>query len=404
MRIRAMVAAAAGLSVGLAVLVAVPSAHAAAPGAPVNIVATQTGVLEETVSWTLSADDPQHPTTLVNVYISVDGGPFAFEHWVRVIDGSSFTEQLPPVHTYVYKLGAVNDTAESLSDPSNALFVTVFPGPVPSIATTAVGDGFVSLAWQAPSDDGGDPITAYAIYRAPNTQPVPTFRQIATVGTSAPLGFTDRSVLNWMGYAYRVQAINKWGDGVTSFYVLAFPFTTPPRPQSVSIRRLPGNVVHVLWDDDPGSIPHFAGYRVETSAPGVSCYVRVTHCDLHGLRLGYTYRASVVATNGIVSGPATASPTFVAADVPDAPRSAKAVAAHRGATVSWTAPKSDNFARITAYRITSLTTGKSTLVAPSVKHVTIAGLKAGAAYRFSILAINSIGRGRAVVTTTIRAR
>ncbi|MCK4732212.1 MAG: fibronectin type III domain-containing protein [Methanophagales archaeon] len=112
------------------------------------------------------------------------------------------------------------DPGETTIDTIDVTFITV-PSLPQKLRATA-GDGYVNLNWDAPSDDGGSPITGYNIYRgtAPGGE-----RFVKAVGNV--LIYTDNDVTNNQKYYYQVSAVNSLGEGEKSNEVDATPTPTP---------------------------------------------------------------------------------------------------------------------------------------------------------------------------------
>ncbi|HEC86835.1 MAG TPA: hypothetical protein ENI49_03080, partial [Thermoplasmatales archaeon] len=83
------------------------------------------------------------------------------------------------------------------------------------------GNGYVTLTWQPPVDDGSSPITEYKIYRGTTTD---RETLIATIGDI--LSYVDDNVTNGETYYYRVAAINEVGEGPSSKEVNATPIAS----------------------------------------------------------------------------------------------------------------------------------------------------------------------------------
>ncbi len=100
---------------------------------------------------------------------------------------------------------------------------SVQPPAAPALSATA-GDAKVSLAWNAPANNGA-PITAYKVYRgtAPGAGTL-----LQTLGTVT--SYDDTTAVNGTTYYYRVAAVNSAGDGTQSNEVSATPSAAPPPP------------------------------------------------------------------------------------------------------------------------------------------------------------------------------
>jgi titin len=102
--------------------------------------------------------------------------------------------------------------------------VTVTPGltvpGAPTLSGTA-GDSVAHLWWTAPADDGGSPITKYAVLRDTS--------RIATVDATT-LTYDDTTAVDGTTYVYKVRAINAIGTGAASNKVTLTPVAATPSP------------------------------------------------------------------------------------------------------------------------------------------------------------------------------
>jgi chitodextrinase len=96
-------------------------------------------------------------------------------------------------------------------------------GPGPPSAPTALsatsGDGTVSLAWNAPTFDGGSEIANYNVYRGTSAGQLSLYAD--DIGSSP--GFADTGVVNGTTYYYKVSAENASGEGALSNEAVATP-------------------------------------------------------------------------------------------------------------------------------------------------------------------------------------
>ena len=112
--------------------------------------------------------------------------------------------------TYHYAVIAVNALGRGLaSDTVEATpFVpTSVPGKVTAFTADIKGAKGI-LAWAAPNDDGGSPITGYVILRGENRD---TMVEIDQVGVG--LSYTDEGLDRGKTYYYSVRAVNDVGQG-----------------------------------------------------------------------------------------------------------------------------------------------------------------------------------------------
>ena len=106
-----------------------------------------------------------------------------------------------PIDAVLQRFGVTIDGSAPTEGP---------PGAPTSLSTLA-GDGQVSLAWGAPSFDGGSAITSYKVYRGTSAGGE-TF--LADAGTAT--SYTDTSAANGTTYYYKVSAANVNGEGALS--------------------------------------------------------------------------------------------------------------------------------------------------------------------------------------------
>jgi streptogramin lyase len=105
------------------------------------------------------------------------------------------------------------------------------PG-APTMTTATAGDGSVTLAWTAPSSDGGSTITGYNVYQG-TTAGGEGATPVATLGGSAT-GTTINSLTNGTPYYFTVTAVNGIGEGVASNEVSATPAALLPGTLSIT--------------------------------------------------------------------------------------------------------------------------------------------------------------------------
>jgi len=231
------------------------------------------------------------------------------------LDVQGFVFWEGPWHWEVHPL-----TGWRLSAPPTA------PSAPRNLAATG-GNAQVTLNWQAPSSDGGSPITNYKIYRGlvPGGESL-----LTTVGNV--LTYTDAAVTNGIPYYYQVTAVNSPGEGAKSNEASATPSAPPPPPSPPSapsnLAATAGNAQVILTWQPPASdggsaITNYRVYRGATSGGEalLSTLGVVTSYTDTAVTNGLTYYYQVTATNGAGESPksneVSATPTAPPPPPPD---------------------------------------------------------------------------------------
>ncbi len=328
--------------------------------------------------------------------------------------------------TYTFTVTATNANGTgAASAPSN----TVIPSTVPDApvgVSAAPGERSATVTWTDGFNEGST-VTSYQV-TATDTSTSPldphdggeTCTYTVPAPPAAEVDSCDVTGLaNGDSYTFAVTATNADGTGPASASSNAvIPAAVPDAPTAASATAGDHSAT-VTWTDgfDEGSATiSYTVTATDTSAVpldptdgGETCTytvpappaTEVDSCDVTGLTNGDSYTFAVAATNANGTGAGSVpSNTVVPSTVPDAPTAATAVAGDALATVSWTAPTSDNGAGITRYTVTSTPGGKtcastSTLPASPSTTCEVTGLTNGTSYTFVVTATNVDGAGAA---------
>ncbi|HEU5395265.1 MAG TPA: fibronectin type III domain-containing protein, partial [Candidatus Methylomirabilis sp.] len=177
----------------------------------------------------------------------------------RYVDGGR--EPLPSGVRYTYQIVAVSDRGVS-GLPASAV-VELRPPPAPPRALRAeVGEGFVTLSWQAPPAGEAPPASAYHVYRqeAGRSGPVRITR-FPVQGTR----YVDLDVQNERPYRYTVRAVGGDGSGAPESEPGApveamVEDRTPPAPPLNLTAVREADAIRLRWAASPE--PDLLGYRV----------------------------------------------------------------------------------------------------------------------------------------------
>ena len=254
---------------------------------------------------------------------------------------------------------AVNAVGESVR--SNELSATPMTAPAaPTLNSAAAGNGSVSLAWSAPSSNGGSAVTSYRVYRgiASNgqVQLTPTVPAVVTATS-----YTDATAVNGTTYWYKVTAVNAVGESVLSNELSATPMTAPAAPALNSAMAGDGSVA-LAWSapssNGGSAITEYRIYR--STASGVEVLLTntvpavitgTTYTD-GMMSNGTTYYYRVMALNavgeGALSNEMSATPLAPGTIPAGPPVLHLAKPGNGGVAPAWSTPPSDGGSAVTS--------------------------------------------------------
>ena len=265
----------------------------------------------------------------------------------------------------------------------------------PTAVTVTQGTGVLDVSWTAPGNDGGSPITAYALYEESSPS---TWAKVQTLGGSTTSA-TYTAVTPGTTYSFYVKAYNENGSSGPSVAAwLEDKATAPGTPTGVAVTQ-GDNALNVSWvaPNDGGAT---VTYTVEEESTqngwsAVASGLSSTSYSFSPVTPGITYSFSIVAVNA--KGKSAWSGAAWLDDKAVAPSSPTGVTVTQGTgqvNVSWTAPTNNGGDPITGYVIEEETNkGGWTQVATNVQGTSYAftPVTADNTYSFSILATTSAG-------------
>ena len=289
---------------------------------------------------------------------------------------------------YTFRVRATNSAgAGSFSSASSAVTPATTPG-VPQGFRTTAGDHQMTLTWAAPASSGGSSITGYVVTRSPSGTGCITTLTTTCVVT----GLTDG-----MTYTFTLSAHSAKGTGPTTT-VTATPVAVPGAPTQVHATRGNGQLA-VSWTAPATSGgTTVTGYTATASPGGSSCATTATSCAVTGLANGTSYSITVTARSQTGTSIPSAASSATPATTPGAPTSITAAASNNEVTLSWTAPASTGGSAITGYFAHANPGGQT--CSTTTTSCVITGLTSGAAYSFTVVAINAVNPGSAGTTTS----
>ena len=388
------------------------------PGAPTGLTARANGSDRIDLTWT-APTNVGDGITGYQIEISDDAG----SSWtVHVADTRSTRttyshRNLDAGSTWHYRVAAISSAGVGpTSNVANATTNIGRPSAPLALSATAVGQNSIRLAWTAPNDDGGAPITRYRV-------------EVSRTGTSGWLLVTSNNRSTTYTHTglnpgsrryYRVAAINSEGTGPFSRVANAITdATTPSAPTNLVATAHGRTQINLSWRTpliDGGA--RITGYRIEVSSDGGSNWTTrvgntgtIATTYVHsGLSPATTRHYRVYAINSAGTGPASnVANATTDATVPGAPQRLTATAKGQSRIdLAWTAPTNDGGAAITGYRIETSTNRRTWSAlrgnhsSTSFSHV---GLAPATTRHYRVSAVNVAGTGPAsnVATATTDA-
>ena len=402
------------------------------PSAP-GSVSADSGDGELTVTWSAPSDTGGAP--IADYTVAYQAGATACPTEVdntwnpRITSTTSATiEGLANGTAYRVCVRATNRAGDGAWGSATATPATL-PGAPGNISALA-GDGTLTVSWNAPTDNGGAPVTSYSVAYRANAFTCPNPNSIGNwaVRTTSSTSFTIGGLANTHSYRICVRASNSAGDSSWNS-ISSSPSDRPGRPTGVRFTGSGPDRLSVAWTA-PASTGASAitSYTVNWCTAGSSNDVCAsswstasatgTSHTISGLSGGNSYGVRVQAVNSRGTGPwsATRFASTTAATPPGTPTGLSATIYDRRIELVWNAPPA-NGAPITGYAvecrlggtaIASGNCGSSTFTrftTISGTSTTISGLANGTPYDIRVRASNRAGSSAwATITATPAAR
>ncbi|MDE0335736.1 MAG: fibronectin type III domain-containing protein [Defluviicoccus sp.] len=394
-------------AVGGGEIAALTATPAVAPSAPRNLEA-EPGDGAVTLKWQAPSSNGGSPVT---------GYEYRHAEGSSVADETAWTSAGTALTVTVESL--VNDTqyafevrAENAVGKGEIAALTATPAvqaTVPSAPRSLEaepGDGAVTLEWQAPSSNGGSPVTGYE-YRHSEGSTVADETAWTSVGTA--LTVTVGSLTNDTQYAFEVRAVNAVGGGEIAA-LSATPAVAPSAPRNLEAEAGDGAVT-LKWQapaNNGGSAVtgyeyrHAEGSTVadETAWTSIGTTLTVT---VGSLVNGTGYAFEVRAVN-VVGGGEVAALTATPAVAPSAPQSLEAEPGDGEVKLTWAAPSSNGGSPVTGYEYrhaegSTVADETAWTSVGTALTVTIGSLTNDTQYAFEVRAVNAVGEGSAATLT-----
>ena len=265
------------------------------------------------------------------------------------------------------------------------------PPSAPTIGAATAGNGQASIAFTAPTDNGGSAIATYAVVCTPTTG-------VAAQGNGLSSPITVTGMTNGVTYACNVRAANATGAGPASADVSVTPLGPPAAPTIGT--ATPGDAQASVAFTAPTSTGGSAitGYTATCTATGQTTRAGTGSASpivVTSMTNGTVYSCTVIATNAVGNSPASTAATVTPRTIPGAPTIGAATAGNTTASIAFTAPASNGGAAITGYTVTCTATGQTKPGTGTSSPISVTALTNGTQYSCSVVATNAAGNSSA---------
>lgn len=276
----------------------------------------------------------------------------------------------------------------------------------PVIGTATASAGAASVAFTAPTNDGGSAITNYIVTSTPGN--------FTGQGTASPISVTG--LTNGTAYTFTVVAVNSLGTSAASAASNSVtPAAVPSAPTSV-VATAGDGTASVAFTPGAANGSPITNYTVTASPGGATQSGTSSPIVVTGLTNGTAYTFTVVATSALGNSVAS-TPSASVTPVPPVPGVINKLAVRPGNAsvfVSWEAPTTGGpvtsyvLQRITTFGSPSTWTDVITLPSTTLSH-NVTGLQNGTGgggsgawdHRFRVKAVNAGGESTSLELTAI---
>jgi uncharacterized protein (TIGR02145 family) len=253
----------------------------------------------------------------------------------------------------------------------------------PVIGTATITAATASVAFTAPTNDGGSPITGYTVVSNPGA--------IVATGTASPISVPG--LTPGVAYTFTVMATNTAGSSLVSTASNAVTAAgLPTAPTGLNAVVLTGTSAQISFLPGNANGSPITAYTITgTPALNPASYIGTSSpITINNLTAGTTYTISITATNAVGTSSPSSSVSFTPAiQPPFAPTQVVAVAGNGQAAVLFATPSNTGGSPITGYTATSNPGGFT--ATGTGQPLTVTGLTNGTAYTFTVVATNAAG-------------
>jgi hypothetical protein len=367
-------------------------------GAPTALVITATTANALNLSWAAPTNSGGYP--IVGYLIEINSG----SGYTPAINGalatvtSAVISGLSAGTTYTFKVAAVTLAGTgAFGTPAQGTVLNPASAAT-NFRATPTGTGALTLTWTAPSNLGGQTITAYQIRQSADGS---NWTDL-TPATASQVSYLVNGLTNGTLYYFQITVVTSAGLG-SSASTSGTPATIAGAPTNLTATASGNNTIALSWlaPTLTGGAP-ITAYKIEISSDSgvtwdsVTESVTVTAYNYTATLVGIPllFRVSAVTSAGI--GTASTPATVTARALPGAPSGLVITPGDRSLILNWSAPAGT----ITGYRVEHSTNGSTWIIDTTTVLTSFTidtGLTNGTSYFVRISAINEAGIGAGVV-------
>ena len=383
------------------------------PDPPTSVQVSAQGDRWLEVTWTEPADKGGLPTTYI-VQWKWGGNAYSETNQVDPATSPQKITNLVNGTEYTVRVFAENDRGKSDESNEDTGTPSTTPQPPTGVNISGYGDGTLTVAWDAPSDNGSSAITGYKIQ----------WKENRTANWDSPSEATDDdgvspfeigSLSNGTKYDVRVIAVNENGDSQPSDSASGTPSTKPQPPTGVNISEYGDGTLTVAWTAPTGANTGGAditGFKIQWKS-GTDDYDTTNQATpsasphkITNLDNGTEYTVQVIAVNKNGDSDPSVGVTGTPSTKPDKPTEVNiSEYGDKFLKVGWKAPEDNGGSALTSFKVqwksgsdnfddAATDSREQTVTAVSgttTYEATISSLTNGTKYDVRVIAVNANG-------------
>jgi parallel beta-helix repeat protein len=172
-------------------------------------------VVKYSTTWAITESNWPIATTFSQSWIPKSPGS---AETYNITNLSAGTQYWFAIKTY----DEISNYADISNSPDEYTDIIKTVPSAPQNIRSSWGDSYINITWEAPSSNGGSPITKYLVYRNDTSGELVFYEEVTN-----DLYYNDTSVLNNFAYTYKVVAENAIGTGPSTKEVSSVPNPIP---------------------------------------------------------------------------------------------------------------------------------------------------------------------------------